>query len=159
MKDIIGRPYAVRSRQFTINSDSRILPTAYCLLKNCPLRTAYCALPTYYLLTNAQTYPIQATPQLIPPYSPKLSDDQTTSSEKLFVNILLTDTQDSGRQVWLKIHIEGKGTQHPDTRICGRCHAHISASIIYWASPHNSTISPCPMVAMIFILMSTGGII
>ena len=46
---------------------------------------------------------------MIPPYSLKLSDYQTTSSEKLFVNLLLTDTQDAGRQVRLKMYIEGKG--------------------------------------------------
>ena len=57
----------------------------------------------------AQVYPVQVNPQLIPPYSLKLSDYQTTSSEKLFVNILLTDTQDSGRQVRLKMYIEGQG--------------------------------------------------
>lgn len=85
---------------------------------NCKLLSAHCSLKilltTYCLLlccqlVNAQVYPVQVTPQLIPPYSLKLSDYQTTSSEKLFVNILLTDTQDSGRQVRLKMYIEGQG--------------------------------------------------
>ena len=67
----------------------------------------YCLL--YTAVMSAQIYPVQVTPQLIPPYSLKLSDYQTTSSEKLFVNILLTDTQDSGRQVRLKMYIEGRG--------------------------------------------------
>ena len=60
-------------------------------------------------VATAQVYPVKVTPQLIPPYSLKLSDYQNTSSEKLFVNILLTDTQDSGRQVRLKMYIEGQG--------------------------------------------------
>ncbi|MDG2431390.1 hypothetical protein [Flavobacterium sp.] len=57
----------------------------------------------------AQIYPVQVNPQLIPPYSLKLSDYQTTTSEKLFVNILLTDTQEIGRRVRLKMRIEGNG--------------------------------------------------
>ncbi|MFD2099909.1 hypothetical protein [Flagellimonas iocasae] len=43
--------------------------------------------------TIAQIYPVQVTPQIIPPYSFKLSDYTTTSQEKLFVNLLLTDAQ------------------------------------------------------------------
>ncbi|MFD0962908.1 fibronectin type III domain-containing protein [Pseudofulvibacter geojedonensis] len=60
-------------------------------------------------VTFGQIYPVQVTPQLIPPYSLKLSDYQTTSTEKLFVNLLLTDTQELSRQVRLKMYIEGQG--------------------------------------------------
>jgi len=48
-------------------------------------------------ILTAQVYPVQVTPQLIPPYSLKLSDYETTTSEKLFVNLLLTDVSELGR--------------------------------------------------------------
>ncbi|MGG8495166.1 hypothetical protein ACQY1Q_02010 [Tenacibaculum sp. TC6] len=57
----------------------------------------------------AQTYPVQVTPQVIPPYSVKLSDYITTSNEKLYVNILLTDVNEVGRRIKLKMYIEGQG--------------------------------------------------
>ncbi|WP_299123056.1 fibronectin type III domain-containing protein [uncultured Tenacibaculum sp.] len=60
-------------------------------------------------LIVAQTYPVQVTPQLIPPYSLKISDYATTTSEKLYVNILLTDVNEVGRRVRLKMYIEGQG--------------------------------------------------
>ncbi|WGH76033.1 DNA/RNA non-specific endonuclease [Tenacibaculum tangerinum] len=58
---------------------------------------------------HSQTYPVQVTPQLIPPYSLKISDYATTTSEKLYVNILLTDVNEIGRRVRLKMYIEGQG--------------------------------------------------
>ncbi len=69
--------------------------------------TIYAVLLT--TVVTAQVYPVQVTPQLVPPYSLKLSDYQTTSSEKLFVNLLLTDVNELGRQVRLKMYIEGEG--------------------------------------------------
>ncbi|WP_025741308.1 fibronectin type III domain-containing protein [Aquimarina pacifica] len=60
-------------------------------------------------LITAQIYPVQVTPQLIPPHSLKLSDYQTTASEKLFVNLLLTDVNEIGRRVRLKMKIQGQG--------------------------------------------------
>jgi len=60
-------------------------------------------------LVNAQTFPVQVTPQLIPPYSAKLSDYTTITSEKLFANILLTDVNEVGRRVRLKMYIQGQG--------------------------------------------------
>lgn len=57
----------------------------------------------------SQTYPVQVTPQLIPPYSLKISDYATTTSEKLYANILLTDVNEVGRRIRLKMYIEGKG--------------------------------------------------
>ena len=67
----------------------------------------------YFILASiqsfAQIYPVQVTPQMVPPYSLKLSEYQTTASEKLFVNLLLTDAQETNRQVRLKMYIEGQG--------------------------------------------------
>ncbi|WP_237275721.1 fibronectin type III domain-containing protein [Tenacibaculum ovolyticum] len=60
-------------------------------------------------LLFAQTYPVQVNPQLIPPYSLKISDYATTTSEKLYLNILLTDINEVGRRVRLKMYIEGQG--------------------------------------------------
>ena len=57
----------------------------------------------------AQIYPVQVTPQMVPPYSFKLSDYTTTTQEKLVVNLLLKDAQESGRQVRLKMFVEGPG--------------------------------------------------
>ncbi|MDY0779351.1 fibronectin type III domain-containing protein [Tenacibaculum sp. IB213877] len=57
----------------------------------------------------SQTYPVQVNTQLIPPYSLKVSDYGTTSSQKLFVNVLLTDVNEVGRRVKLKMYIEGQG--------------------------------------------------
>ena len=66
-------------------------------------------------ITTAQIYPVQVTPQIVPPYSFKLSDYTTTTQEKLFVNLLLTDAQESGRQVRLKIFVEGPGINFQST--------------------------------------------
>ncbi|WP_298778380.1 hypothetical protein [uncultured Polaribacter sp.] len=89
------------------------LPTANRLLQTSKLQTAKLLiailLTAYSQIATAQTYPVQVNPQLVPPYSLKLSDYQTTSAEKLFVNLLLTDTQELGRQVRLKMYIEGQG--------------------------------------------------
>lgn len=61
------------------------------------------------LVLNAQTFPVQVTPQLVPPYTLKLSDYTTTASEKLAVNILLTDVNEIGRRIRLKVYVEGQG--------------------------------------------------
>nr|WP_292963855.1 MULTISPECIES: fibronectin type III domain-containing protein [unclassified Allomuricauda] len=73
----------------------------------------YCLLFT--VLATAQIYPVQVTPQMVPPYSFKLSDYTTTTQEKLFVNLLLTDAQESGRQVRLKLFVEGPGIKFQST--------------------------------------------
>ena len=85
----------------------RVSPKAYFKSVCSLLFTAYCLLICQ--LTSAQLFPVNVIPQLIPPYSLKLSDYQTTSSEKLIVNLLLTDTGEFGRQVRLKMSIEGQG--------------------------------------------------
>ncbi len=71
-------------------------PLTYCLLLSCQL-------------SSAQIFPVQVTPQLVPPYSFKLSDYRTTTSERLYLNLLLTDTQESNRRVRLKLYFEGQG--------------------------------------------------
>ncbi|MDC6364421.1 MULTISPECIES: hypothetical protein, partial [Flavobacteriaceae] len=78
------------------------------------LSTAYCLI-LYCQLSNAQIYPVQVTPQIIPPYSFQLSDYATTTQEKLFVNLLLTDAQEFGRQVRLKLFVEGPGINFQST--------------------------------------------
>ena len=74
---------------------------------------AYCLL--YTVKTTAQIYPVQATPQIVPPYSFKLSDYTTTTQEKIVLNLLLTDAQESGRQVRLKLFVEGPGINFQST--------------------------------------------
>lgn len=60
-------------------------------------------------VATAQVYPVQVTPQLVPPYSFRLSDYKTATNEKMILNLLLTDVQESGRQVRLKMYMEGQG--------------------------------------------------
>lgn len=55
---------------------------------------------------NAQVFPVQVNPQLIPPYSLKLSEYGTAQSERVVVNLLLTDVADANRRVGLKLFIE-----------------------------------------------------
>ncbi len=58
------------------------------------------------LWISAQVFPVQANPQMIPPYSLKLSEYGTANSEKLILNLLLTDITEANRQVQLKLFIE-----------------------------------------------------
>ncbi|WP_152538477.1 hypothetical protein [Aquimarina macrocephali] len=55
---------------------------------------------------QAQVFPVSVTPQIIPPYSLKLSEYNTASSDKLILNLLLTDITESNRQVRLKFFVE-----------------------------------------------------
>lgn len=66
--------------------------------------------------SNAQVYPVRVTPQIIPPYDLKLASYATTGTEKLYINLLLADINEQGRQVRLKMSIEGQGLniQNPD---------------------------------------------
>ncbi|MCV6630498.1 MAG: hypothetical protein OIF50_11655, partial [Flavobacteriaceae bacterium] len=57
----------------------------------------------------AQLYPVQVNMNLVPPYSLKISDYHTASSDKLFVNLLLKDVSEFGRQVKLRFYVEGNG--------------------------------------------------
>jgi len=58
------------------------------------------------LWMNAQVFPAQVTPQVLPPYSLKLSEYGTGTSEKLIVNLLFTDITESNVQVRLKFFLE-----------------------------------------------------
>ncbi|WP_151198053.1 hypothetical protein [Cellulophaga baltica] len=60
---------------------------------------------------SAQLFPVQVAPQLVPPYSLKLSDYSTTTSEKLLVNLLLTDVNESDLQVRLRFSISGNSVR------------------------------------------------
>jgi hypothetical protein len=54
----------------------------------------------------AQVFPVTVTPQIIPPYSLRLSEYSTSISEKLVLNLLLTDVNEFNVQVRLKLYIE-----------------------------------------------------
>lgn len=58
------------------------------------------------LWINAQTFPVQAHTQVIPPYSLNISEYSTLSTEKVMLNLLLNDITESNRQVRLKLYIE-----------------------------------------------------
>ncbi|MEW7291730.1 hypothetical protein [Aquimarina sp. 2304DJ70-9] len=60
----------------------------------------------FSLTVNAQVFPVNVTPQVIPPYSLKLSEYGSSTSEKLLLNLLLTDITESNRQVRLKFYLE-----------------------------------------------------
>ncbi|WP_424987712.1 deaminase domain-containing protein [Flagellimonas alvinocaridis] len=87
-------------------------PLSY-IVKRCKLHFIFCFL--HFTAITAQIYPVQVTPQIIPPYSFQLSDYTTTTQEKLFVNLLLTDAQEFGRQVRLKLFVEGPGINFQST--------------------------------------------
>lgn len=78
-----------------------------------PKRIRKVLLTAYYFLFTAtimaQIFPVQVTPQILPPYSFRLSDYATSTREKLFVNLLLTDAMESGRGVRLRMNVEGPG--------------------------------------------------
>ncbi len=110
---VCGFQLAVGNFQLAVGSfQSKVCSELYKLLKT--LSTAYCLI-LYCQLSNAQIYPVQVTPQIIPPYSFQLSDYATTTQEKLFVNLLLTDAQEFGRQVRLKLFVEGPGINFQST--------------------------------------------
>ncbi len=69
----------------------------YCLL----------AFTVFFISTvRAQVFPVNITPQVIPPYSLQLSEYTTSASEKLLVNLLLTDITRSNLEIRLKLYIE-----------------------------------------------------
>jgi len=103
---------AVCSRR--VSSIYSLFIKALKVLLPAPSLLIYCLL-FYCQLSNAQIYPVQATPQIVPPYSFKLSDYTTTTQEKIVLNLLLTDAQESGRQVRLKLFVEGPGINFQST--------------------------------------------
>jgi hypothetical protein len=57
----------------------------------------------------AQTKPVAAHLQVLPPYSPFLSDYTTPESEQLRLSLLLQDLSEPSYRVRLRITIEGAG--------------------------------------------------
>ncbi|WP_108809308.1 hypothetical protein [Aquimarina spinulae] len=57
-------------------------------------------------IVYSQQLPVEVTPQLIPPYNFRLSDYEAITTEKLIVNLHLTDINTFNRQVRLKLFIE-----------------------------------------------------
>jgi len=114
-----SRQKVVGSRQFSVSSGQFSVGSFQWDVCSYFRKTLKILLFVYcYLLTvtaSAQIYPVQATPQIVPPYSFKLSDYTTTTQEKLFLNLLLTDAQESGRQVRLKLFVEGPGINFQST--------------------------------------------
>ncbi|VDH15449.1 TANFOR domain [Algoriella xinjiangensis] len=55
---------------------------------------------------QAQQYPVQVTPVLIPPYSLKLGDYATTNENKLQIQLLMTDLMEPTHQVRLRFSLE-----------------------------------------------------
>lgn len=58
------------------------------------------------LYVHSQVFPVNVTPQVVPPYSLKLSEYGTAVTDKLILNLLLTDITESNRQVRLKFYLE-----------------------------------------------------
>lgn len=56
-----------------------------------------------------QTYPVQVTTQLLPPYSIHLSDYVASGSDRLVATVLLRDINRSELRVRLRVKIEGQG--------------------------------------------------
>lgn len=57
----------------------------------------------------AQVYPVQVNTHLVPPYSLKLSDYVTMQSDKLILNLLMTDVNEYNRRIRLRLTIKGNG--------------------------------------------------
>jgi hypothetical protein len=57
-------------------------------------------------IVYSQQKPVQVTPRLLPPYSLKLSEYETITTEKLMLDLYLTDINSFNRQVRLKLYIE-----------------------------------------------------
>jgi hypothetical protein len=62
-----------------------------------------------FVNTRAQTFPVQASVQLTPPYSPYLADYIAPGSQKLFVQLLTNDVSIIDHPIKLRITIEGVG--------------------------------------------------
>jgi hypothetical protein len=59
--------------------------------------------------TQAQFYPVQSTPQLVPPYSVYLSDYATAGNEKLRVILVQRDLRQPSYQLRLVMSVELNG--------------------------------------------------
>ncbi len=78
--------------------------------KSCMFTKYRCIIALVVLMfsyvAQAQVFPVNVTPQVIPPYSLKLSEYSTSVTDKLILNLLLTDITESNRQVNLKFYVE-----------------------------------------------------
>ncbi|MEO2050229.1 MAG: hypothetical protein ABGX00_00580, partial [Allomuricauda sp.] len=109
---VFSRQFSVSSGQFSVGS-MQLDVCSYFRKTLKVLLFVHCLLLS--VTASTQIYPVQVTPQIVPPYSFKLSDYTTTTQEKLFLNLLLTDAQESGRQVRLKLFVEGPGINFQST--------------------------------------------
>ncbi|MBK7372625.1 MAG: hypothetical protein IPJ09_14540 [Saprospiraceae bacterium] len=57
----------------------------------------------------AQRFPVQATIQVLPPYSPYLSDYVAPGQDRIRITLVLLDQKEPSLPVKLKLHIEGEG--------------------------------------------------
>ena len=64
---------------------------------------------TFSLFVNAQVYPVQVTPQFLPPNNVTLSSYTTTTTNKINLTLRLTDISENNLQVRLKMRIRGRG--------------------------------------------------
>lgn len=75
-------------------------------------KNLYCVLLLVVLLFPikdfGQSYPVQVSPQLIPPYSLKLSDFSTSMSDRIILTILSKDITDVNRSIFLKFSLNGQ---------------------------------------------------
>src|SRR2546423_9487364 len=60
---------------------------------------------------KAQVYPVQGTATLIPPYALRLSDYQTSASERMVMNVLLADVTKAELHVRFRISIVGQNVK------------------------------------------------
>jgi hypothetical protein len=73
----------------------------------CFLSSIFCLLP--FQSIHAQLYPVQAITAITPPYSIYLSDYCTPGTDKLSLNLLLTNASTTNYPVKLRLIIEGEG--------------------------------------------------
>jgi hypothetical protein len=59
--------------------------------------------------TNAQRFPVSATIQVLPPYTPYLSDYVSPGQDHIRITLINLDLKEPSIPVKLKIHIEGQG--------------------------------------------------
>lgn len=62
-----------------------------------------------FIKSNGQVYPVRVIPQLIPPYSPYLSEYSQPVVDHIKVTIMLADLSEFNRKVRLSVSIQGQG--------------------------------------------------
>src|SRR4051812_34462978 len=73
------------------------------------IRKLFLALLFLPLFSAAQSYPVQLTTQLLPPFSGYIPDYAAPGNENLRLLILFTDFSRASYDIKLKIKIEGQG--------------------------------------------------